>query len=237
MARQPRIVLPGVAHHVTQRGNDRQDVFFCERDRAVYLQYLRESAQLEGLSLSAYCLMTNHVHLVVTPEREESLARGLARTHLMYTQYLFRSAGRSGHLWQNRFFSCPLDEAHEHNASAYVELNPVRAGLTQAPWEYPWSSAAAHCGLGGDASGMLDLGKWFDAYSTQDWRETLAAIGESAEMLDRIRLHTRSGAPLGNDGFLDHIEKLVERTVRLRKPGRPEGSKDGHKRTRRKPAR
>lgn len=87
MARQARIVLPGVAHHVTQRGNDRQDVFFCDRDRAVYLQYLRESAALEGLVLSAYCLMTNHVHLVVTPEREDSLSRGLARAHLMYTQY------------------------------------------------------------------------------------------------------------------------------------------------------
>lgn len=234
MPRQPRIVLPGVPHHVTQRGNDRQDVFFRERDRAVYLQYLRESAVLAGVSVSAYCLMTNHVHLVVTPERENSLSRALARTHLMYTQYVFRTQGRSGHLWQNRFYSCPLDEAHEHSASAYVELNPVRAGMTETPWDYPWSSAAAHCGLGGDASGLLDVDRWFQIYSIESWRETLTAIGESDGTLERIRMHTRSGRPLGDASFIDWVERKLDRPVRLRSRGRPEGSKDRHQRTRRR---
>lgn len=233
MGRQARIVLPGVAHHVTQRGNDRQDVFFADADHALYLQYLRESAALEGLALSAYCLMTNHVHLIVTPEREDSLARALGRTHLMYAQHVLSAQGRSGHLWQSRFYSCALDEAHEPDASAYVELNPVRAGMVEAPWEYAWSSAAAHCGLGGDASGMLDLSRWFEVYSAGDWQKTLAAIGESEEMLDRIRTHTRRGWPLGSEAFLERVEKLVERPARPRKGGRPKGRRDsGPRKTR-----
>ena len=175
MVRQARVVFPGVAHHVTQRGNDRQDIFFGDSDRRLYLRYLRESAVREGVELSAYCLMSNHVHLVLTPEREDSLARALGRTHLMYAQYVFKAQGRSGHLWQSRFYSCPLDEAHAHNASAYVELNPVRAGIVASPWEYAWSSAAAHCGVGGDPSRMLDLGRWFDRMPIATWKGTLAA--------------------------------------------------------------
>ena len=127
MARQPRIVLPGVAHHVTQRGNNRQDVFFVDDDRRMYLSCLKESAALYGLEVFAFCLMTNHIHLVATPHTEDALARAIGPTHLMYAQYVHRLHRRLGHFWQNRFYSCPLDEAHAHNAAAYVELNPVRA--------------------------------------------------------------------------------------------------------------
>ena len=122
-------MLPGVAHHITQRGNNRQDVFFVEDDRRVYLSYLKESAERYGLAVSAYCLMTNHIHLVATPEAEDSLSKTLGRTHLMYAQYVHRLHGRLGHFWQNRFYSCPMDAAHAHHAAAYVELNPVRAGM------------------------------------------------------------------------------------------------------------
>lgn len=236
MGRSPRIVLPGVAHHVTQRGNDRQDVFFSDRDRAVYLKYLRQNCRREGVALSAYCLMTNHVHLILTPEREESLSRALGQAHHMYAMYVFASQERSGHLWQSRFYSCPLDEAHEHNATAYLELNPVRAGIVEAPWEYPWSSAAVHCGLGGDGSGMLDLETWFRTYSIDTWRGTLAAVGGSEEMLERIRLHTYTGRPLGNDSFLQRIETMLNRSVRRLGRGRPKGSKDKQPRTRRRRA-
>ena len=98
------MVVPGVAHHVTQRGNNRQDVFFVDGDRRVYLSYLKESAARYGVVVSAYCLMTNHVHLVVTPETESCLSRTLGRTHLMYAQYIHRLHGRLGHFWQNRFY-------------------------------------------------------------------------------------------------------------------------------------
>ena len=132
MARQARIVLPGVAHHVTQRGKNRQDIFFVDDDRRVYLSYLKESAARYGLAVSAFCLMTNHVHLVVTPETERALSKTLGRTHLMYAQYVHRLHGRLGHFWQSRFYSCPMDEAHAHNTAAYVELNPVRAGMVKS---------------------------------------------------------------------------------------------------------
>ena len=233
MSRQARIVIPGVAHHVTQRGNDRQDIFFSDADRGVYLKFLRESARLEGLALSAFCLMTNHVHLVVTPERPESIARAIGRTHLMYAQHLFHAQDRSGHLWQGRFYSCPLDDAHAHNAAAYAELNPVRAGMAKAPWEYPWSSAAVHCGIGGDPSGMLDLSTWFARMPVNDWRSTLEAIAESDGLIEAIRKSTRTGRPLGNETFLNEIEDKLQQRLRPKSAGRPKGAKDSKSRERR----
>ena len=146
MARTARVVIPRVAHHVTQRGNNRQDVFFVDADREVFLRYLREAATRFALQVEAYCLMTNHVHLVVTPEHEDSLAGALKRVDQLYAQYVNRLHGRSGHMWGNRFFSCPLDTNHSGRALVYVERNPVRAGLCRQAWQWRWSSAAAHCG-------------------------------------------------------------------------------------------
>lgn len=230
MVRHARIVLPGVAHHVTQRGNDRQDIFFGDEDRRQYLAYLRESAEKEGVALSAYCLMTNHVHLIVTPEREDSLARALGRTHLLYAQYVFKARGRSGHLWQSRFYSCALDEAHAHNAAAYVELNPVRAAMVELPWEYAWSSAAAHCGVGGDPSSMLDLGRWFEQMPIDAWKKTLESIAEADDAIARLRLYTRTGRPLGDESFLKRVEQALRRLVRPKAVGRPKAAKDRAKR-------
>jgi putative transposase len=232
MARQARIVVPGAAHHVTQRGNNRQDIFFVDGDRRVYLCYLRESAVKYGLGVSAYCLMTNHVHLVVIPEREESLAKALGRAHLMYAQYVHRLHGRLGHFWQSRFYSCPMDDAHAHNAAAYVELNPVRAGLCGHAWEYPWSSAAVHCG-DGQSPGLLALDSWFRQMPPEEWKATLEAIGSSAETIECLRLHTRTGRPLGGDFFLSKLETLLNRRFRIVHTGRPKGSKDKSKRKRR----
>ena len=236
-------MLPGVAHHVTQWGNNRQDVFFVDDDRCVYLSYLQESAERHGLAVSAYCLMTNHIHLVATPEREESLSRALGRTHLMYAQYVHRLHGRSGHFWQNRFYSCPLDESHARNAAAYVELNPVRAGMAARPWDYPWSSAAAHCaplvtvgksltgiktkassqGKGGDPSGLLALSAWFEGMPVKEWKATLKAIAQSDSTIEVLRIHTRTGRPLGSDVFLSKVEALVGRRVRPLPVGRQKG--------------
>jgi putative transposase len=105
---------------------------------------LREQSLRYGLVVHAYCLMTNHVHLVATPRSEDSLAKAVGRTHWLYTQAINRLHGRSGHLWQNRFHSCPLAHGHYWAAMRYVERNPVRARLCRFAWEYPYSSAAAH---------------------------------------------------------------------------------------------
>lgn len=229
MAREARIVIPGVAHHITQRGNYGQDVFVTDDDRVVYLRYLRESARQSGLDVTAYCLMTNHVHLVAVPKRKNSLAKALGRAHLMYAQHFNRTHGLVGHLWQARFYSCPLDDAHADNAALYVELNPVRAKLVRAPWRYPWSSAAAHCGRGGDASGLLDLSAWFEEVTPEWWQDALKA-GLDDEEIAALQRHTSTGRPLGDNRFLDRIEKSLRRTVRARPPGRPKGSRDTKRR-------
>jgi putative transposase len=232
MARQARCVISGVAHHVTQRGNNRQDVFFVEADYRVYLSYLKEIAQRYGLAVTAYCLMTNHIHLLVAPEQESSLSKALGRTHLMYAQYIHRLHGRLGHFWQNRFYSCPLDDAHAYHAAAYVELNPVRAGMAAQAWEYPWSSAAMHCRKGADPSGLLLPGDCFGQMSAREWKSVLKTPAASESMIDRLRLHTRTGRPLGDDTFLSKVETYLGRRIRAIPRGRPKGSKDKQKRTR-----
>jgi putative transposase len=159
MPRLARLVIPGIPHHVTQRGNNRQDVFFVDDDRRVYLALLEQHAERYGVEVLGYCLMGNHVHVIAVPPREDSLAKALGRTHFLYTQYLHRLHGRSGHLWQNRFFSCALDEPRCWTALCYMERNPVRARVVREAWRYRWSSAAAHCGAG-EADGWLELGRW-----------------------------------------------------------------------------
>ena len=128
-------------------------------DRRVFLAILAEASERFELLVDGYCLMTNHVHLVVTPRHETSLAEALKRTNQLYAQYVNRFHGRSGHLWQDRFFSCPLDEVHYRRALVYIERNPVRARLRRKAWRWPWSSAAAHC-EGKDPTGLLDLPQW-----------------------------------------------------------------------------
>jgi putative transposase len=137
MPRRPRVILPGVAHHVTQRGNNREPVFRSSDDRRFYLELLGRHAAHYGARILGYCLMTNHVHLIAVPEREDSLARSMGSTHSEYALALNYAQGRSGHVWQNRFFSCPLEESHLLRALRYVELNPVRAELASAPDGWP----------------------------------------------------------------------------------------------------
>ena len=129
MARLARVVAVGVPHHITQRGNDRQDVFRTDVDRVRYLQLLAEHAGQWGVRLLGYCLMSNHVHLIAVPRSPESFARGIGRAHYRYTREYNLMNRRSGHLWQNRFYSAPLDRAHLLRALRYVDLNPVRARL------------------------------------------------------------------------------------------------------------
>ena len=141
MARLPRVVAVGVPHHITQRGTDRQRVFFTDADREVYLSLLRTSSRETRLGILAYCLLPNHIHLVAVPEEPVSLAVALRRVHGRYAYYLNTRGGRTCHLWQNRFYSCALDTRHTRVALRYVERNPVRAGLADQPGAFRWSSA------------------------------------------------------------------------------------------------
>lgn len=222
MPRVARIVVAGVPHHVTQRGNNRQDVFFVDADRRVYLGLLGDEANRAGLRVVGYCLMTNHVHVVAIPRTEEALARALGRAHFRYTQYVNRLHGRSGHLWQNRFFSCPLDERHCWQALCYVERNPVRAGMVRRAWRYGWSSAAAHVGQRrwAEDSTLLDKRFWSKTWNSGSWMEMLLeGQDEDEEALIRRRTHT--GRPLGTDRFVAKLERRLGRRLQALPVGRP----------------
>ena len=144
MARLARVVVPGVPHHVTQRGNRRQQTFFQEEDYAAYLALLGEWCGRCEVQVWAYCLMPNHVHLIVVPQSEDGLRRGLGEARRRYTRRVNFREGWRGHLWQGRFASFAMDDRYLLRAARYVELNPVRARLCRVPWRWRWSSAAAH---------------------------------------------------------------------------------------------
>ncbi len=219
MVGRPRVVAVGVPHHVTQRGNDRRDIFLANCDREAYLDALFEYAERYGLSVWEYCLMTKHVHFVAVPRRPASLARAFGRTHADYARYANVRRRGCGHLWQARFYSCPMDEQAAFRALAYVERNPVRARLAERAEEYRWSSAAAHCG--GPAGRLLDDSAWRRVYTAERWRDVLrTSIGEEA-FRERIREATGVGLPLGDEAFVESLGRAIGRDLRRRPAGRP----------------
>jgi len=210
-------VVPGVPHHVTQRGNRREDVFFSGTDRAHYLELLREYSVRAGLELLGYCVMTNHLHLVVVPEYENSLARVLKPVNLRYAQHVNRRKGASGRVWQGRFYSCPMDERHCLVTVRYVEQNPVRTHVVGKAEDYDWSSAAGHTGrrvdpLLSDRRGLLS--------GIDDWSDWLRE-GTEQEQTERLRQYTRTGRPLGEAGFAERIERETQRELKTKPHGRP----------------
>ena len=215
MGRIARVVLPGVPHHVTQRGVRSLPVFWSDGDRREYLRLLREQGARFGVTFLAYCLMTNHVHLIAVPEQADSLARGIGEAHRRYTRGVNQREGVRGYLFQGRFCSCPLDEAHLISAVRYVERNPVRAGLVRCAWRYRWSSAAYHVGLR-RTDPLVSADDRFGW--TQAWKEQLRA--EPAEV-DLLRRTVRTGRPCGDDQFVGEAEEATGRRLRPRSRGRP----------------
>ena len=219
MSRIARVTVPDVPYHVTQRGNGRRAIFFNDADRRTYLRSLARYSEEHRLRVWAYCLMDNHVHLVAVPERPDSLARALGCTHADYARYRNVLDGGCGHVWQARYFSCPLDGAHLWRAMAYVERNPVRAGMVAAAHEYWWSSARAHLGL--DEGGFLDLVEWRDRYDPSQWREVLRNGVDEAAIQERLHEASRRGRALGSDSFVAQLEQQAGRTLRPKSVGRP----------------
>ena len=170
MPRQARTVISHVSHHIIQRGNRRQDVFFGEEDYKTYLSLLKETCEKAHIQVQAYCLMTNHVHLIVVPSEEFGL-RPIGEAHRRYTRYINMKKDWRGYLWQGRFGSYPMDDRYLYEAVRYVELNPVRAGLFPHPCDYRWSSARQRIGATGDfkVDSCLAVEDW-DLY----WREGLS---------------------------------------------------------------
>lgn len=214
MARLARVVAPGFPHHITQRGNRRQQTFFSDEDYRAYKGLMAEWCGRCGVEIWAYCLMPNHVHLIAVPETEDALTRAIGEAHRRYTRRVNFREGWRGHLWQGRFASFPMDEAYLLAAARYVELNPVRAGLVPKPESWPWSSARAHlAGTGDDLVRTPPLLEMVDG-----WREFLKD-GLASDDADAIRRAERTGRPLGGDPFIAKLEKRLKRTLRKAKPG------------------
>ena len=218
MPRIARVVLPGLPHHVAQKGNFGHDVFDNERDRQRYMEWLAKYARRYGTRFWAYCLMSNHVHCIVVPEEDLSLARTFNQAHMRYSQYMNHKHGRHGHLWQGRFYSCVLDEAHLYAAVRYVERNPVRAGLVRQAEAYPWSSARAH--VSGDNSDPLLSNDCPLLLTVEDWSTYLSEPDEG-RWVEGFRCSTRTGRPVGSDSFVSRIESVLGRAVKAMPRGRP----------------
>ena len=216
MARMARSVVPGRRHHVTQRGNRRQEVFFQDRDYAAYLALLSEWAAKAETRVWAYCLMPNHLHLILVPSREDGLRATLGETHRRYTRLINTREGWRGHLWQERFHSFVMDETHLLLCARYVELNPVAAGLVARPEEWPWSSARAH--LSGTDKEPVEAAPLLERIP--HWAAFLEAGIEPA-MARRLETHARTGRPLGTADWLEALERRLGQRVRPRSPGRP----------------
>jgi putative transposase len=214
------VVAVGVPHHITQRGNNRQDVFPADADRQTYLDMLRSEMRRTGIRLLGWCLMTNHVHLVAVPQRADSFAKGLGRAHCRYALDLNQRHGWTGHLWQNRFYSCPLGRRHLGLALRYADLNPVRARLVECAEQWPWSSARAHID-GEDKLGLLDGETWRELCPLGDWQEVLRGAGEPPEQLEALRQATRTGRPCAEAGMVAEWERRLGRKLHAARTGRP----------------
>ena len=201
-------------HHVTQRGNRRQETFFCEEDYQAYLDLMAQWCGEHQVELWAYCLMPNHVHLIVVPHSEDGLRRAIGEAHRRYTRRVNFREGWRGHLWQGRFASFVMDEPYLLAAARYIELNPVRAGLVTAPSDYRWSSARAH--LKGTDDCLVTVAPLLAL--APNWRSLLNSAATEEQIL-AFREHERTGRALGDDDFQARLEKQLGRVLRRQKPG------------------
>ena len=217
MARIARIVIPGFPHHVVQRGNRRQKTFFCKEDYEEYLNLLHNYAKKFNTEILEYSLMPNHVHLIAVPEKEDSLAKTVGSTHLNYTRMInFREKWR-GYLWQGRFSSYVLDERYLLAVVKYILLNPVMAKMVKDPWNYKWSSAKHHMGM---ETNKIISDKLVNSLITE-WKDFLRTDINKKE-IDLLRLHERTGRPVGDMNFIEKLEAKINRSLKRKKPG-PKG--------------
>ena len=219
MARLARLVVPDVPHHVTQRGNRKQPVFFGEADYAAYKDLVAAACVERGVRCLAWCLMPNHVHLILTPPDPDGLRGALAEAHRRYARRINLAQGWTGFLFQGRFASYPIADAHLMAAVRYVELNPVRAGLVARAEDWRWSSARAH--VTGRADGFTDLDALAGVH--RNWRAMLRHGLEAGDLDEgaaaAIEAHIRTGRPLGSEAFVERLEAKTGRALKRRKPG------------------
>lgn len=223
MPRLPRIMCAGFPQHLVQRGNNREPCFFAESDYLTYLRWLERAAHAYHVCVHAYVLMPNHVHLLATPSVQGGISKMMQYLGRQYVQYVNRTYGRSGTLWERRFLASLVEVECCLPLYRYIEANPVRAGLVSAPERYRWSSAVTHI-LPNGPTFLVDHERYLRLGDTPQSRAQ--AYLESSrrplelEMLAEIREAIRRGLPVGSEAFKDRIESEIGQRVRLRKPGR-----------------
>ena len=216
MARLARVVIPGVPHHVIQRGNRRQRTFWKDGDYREYLRLMAAFCKAEKVQVWSYCLMPNHVHLIAVPKKAESFHRAIGEAHRRYTRFINFQKKWRGYLWQGRFSSYPLDDPDLYEAGRYVEHNPVVAKLVKVAWCYRWSSARAPIEGEDDewirVSGLLSR--------VEDWKSYLQE-GVEKKFVRAFERHERTGRPLGDLRFLRRLERTTGQALVPKSPGRP----------------
>lgn len=218
MPRIARAVVVEFPHHVIQRGNNRKKVFFAKKDKEKYLSLLKKYAGKWNSPILVYCLMSNHVHLLTRPHREESLYKMMQGVTLCYTQYINRAYKRTGRLWESRYHSCIVDEEKYLWAAArYIEQNPVRAGIVKKEEDYRYSSARSH--IAGAVDGVLGE----ELFTREQRKDYIKFIRENIPevQLKSLRYSTRTGRPFGSEEFTKRMETKLKRTFTLKPPGRP----------------
>jgi putative transposase len=215
MARLPRMVLPGIPHHVTQRGNRREKTFFEPGDYALYLDLLASASTQHGTQIWSYCLMPNHVHIIAVPRDGDGLARTFRYVHRHYTGYINARMRVTGHLWQGRFSSVAMDEAHLYAALRYVALNPVRAKLVSKADDWEWSSVRAH--FAGTDDHVVRVGPALERVG--DFRSFLGEEFDEAFTYAGLRKAETLGRPVGSEQWLADMEAQSGLQIMPRKRG------------------
>ena len=225
MPRTARIVAEGFPHHITQRGNYRQNVFDNPTDMTKYFEFISMYTNKYNVKILSYCLMNNHVHFIVIPEKTDSISKAFNRAHFRYSQYYNKKKNIKGHLWQGRFYSCVIDkdEAYLLAAMKYVERNPVRAKIAKKPWEWKWSSAGYHTGEGESDLNVAEIGE-FTGINEKEWKKIIEET-DKGEQIEEIRKVTGVGRGFGGEGFIKKLEKELKVTLRILKAGRPKEKK------------
>ena len=214
MSRLARMVVPGLPHHVTQRGNRREAVFFEDGDQQIYCDMLAEQLRKFTVEVWAYCLMPNHVHLILTPQGAGGMSRALGEAHRRYTNFINARSRWTGHLFQSRFASVAMDESHLKSAVSYVSLNPVRARLVSCAEEWAWSSVRAH--LAGEDDSLVSVRPVLDRWP--NFRDLL--LEDYEEKFTSLREAEGIGRPLGTADFVTEPEHRLGRPIARRAPGR-----------------
>lgn len=222
MARLARIVVPGYPHHVTARGNRREPIFFKDGDQDLYCDMLAEQMRKAAVEVWAYCLMPNHVHLILRPSDADGMARAMGAAHRRWANFVNARGRWRGHLFDGRFASVAMDEAHLLAAVRYVALNPVRARLVTRPQDWAWSSVSAH--LAGEDDGLVSVGPVLERVDDfASWVEADSDGGAFAA----IRAAEHTGRPLGTADFVADLERYLGRPIARRAPGRKPATHTG----------